>query len=51
MSVVVLQFADLLAERDLGEQIYAAYGPKGLGALVIAGIPARPLALPRPPSP
>lgn len=36
---VILQFADLLAERDLGDDIYRAYGPQGLGALVIAGIP------------
>src|SRR5688572_23684248 len=39
MSVVTLQFADLLAERDLGDAIYRAFGPTGLGALVIAGVP------------
>jgi len=39
MSVVTLQFADLLAERDLGDEIFKGFGPTGLGALVIAGIP------------
>jgi len=39
MSVVILKYEDLLSGKDLGDEIYKAYGPKGLGALLISGIP------------
>lgn len=38
-EVVTLQYADLASGKDLSKDILAAYGPKGLGALTIAGIP------------
>lgn len=38
-EVVTLQYADLVAGKDLSSEILRAYGPKGLGALTIAGIP------------
>jgi hypothetical protein len=38
-DVVTLQYADLVSGKDLSKDILAAYGPKGLGALTIAGIP------------
>lgn len=37
--VVTLKFEDLVAGKDLTEEIYEAYGPDGLGALTISGIP------------
>jgi len=39
MSVVVLKYEDLVSGKDLGDEIYKAYGPKGLGALLVSGIP------------
>ncbi len=39
MSLVTLQYQDLLDGKDLSAEIYRAYGPTGLGALTIAGIP------------
>jgi hypothetical protein len=38
-DVVTLQYADLVSGKDVSKDILAAYGPKGLGALTIAGIP------------
>ena len=40
MSVVSLTYESLLkGEASLPEKIFEAYGPGGLGALVISGIP------------
>ena len=39
MSIVTLQYQDLVDGKDLGDLIFQAYGPNGLGALTIAGIP------------
>eukprot|EP01128_Nolandella_sp_AFSM9_P011404 TRINITY_DN811_c0_g1_i1.p1 TRINITY_DN811_c0_g1~~TRINITY_DN811_c0_g1_i1.p1 ORF type:complete len:368 (+),score=44.68 TRINITY_DN811_c0_g1_i1:42-1106(+) len=39
MALVTLQYSDLLAGKDLSEELYRAYGPDGLGALSVAGIP------------
>lgn len=38
-SIVTLQYDDLVAGKDVSEDILQAYGPDGLGALTIAGIP------------
>eukprot|EP00698_Gefionella_okellyi_P004848 TRINITY_DN14482_c0_g1_i1.p1 TRINITY_DN14482_c0_g1~~TRINITY_DN14482_c0_g1_i1.p1 ORF type:complete len:389 (+),score=91.79 TRINITY_DN14482_c0_g1_i1:59-1225(+) len=37
--LVRLDYADLLAGRDVSDAVYAAYGPKGLGALTIKNVP------------
>eukprot|EP01129_Flabellula_baltica_P017359 TRINITY_DN9602_c0_g1_i1.p1 TRINITY_DN9602_c0_g1~~TRINITY_DN9602_c0_g1_i1.p1 ORF type:complete len:376 (+),score=87.03 TRINITY_DN9602_c0_g1_i1:29-1156(+) len=39
MSLVTLSYQDLLDGVDLTDQIFEAYGPNGLGALTISGIP------------
>jgi hypothetical protein len=39
MSLVTLKYEDLVTEKDLTEEIYKAFGPNGLGALTISGIP------------
>jgi hypothetical protein len=38
-EVVTLKYEDLIAGKDLTEEIFRAYGPTGLGALTISGIP------------
>ena len=38
-DVVVLQYSDLLAEKDLTSEIEKAYGPEGLGILAVEGAP------------
>lgn len=38
-QLVTLHYNDLLAGVDLSKDIQRAYGPSGLGALTIAGIP------------
>jgi isopenicillin N synthase-like dioxygenase len=38
-ALVTLQYQDLVDGKDLGDSIFTAFGPNGLGALSIAGIP------------
>ena len=38
-TLVSLRYSDLVADIDLSDQIEQAYGPAGLGALTISGIP------------
>jgi hypothetical protein len=38
-KVVSLDYNDLVANRDLSEPLYEAYGPMGLGALTVRNIP------------
>eukprot|EP00946_MAST-07B_sp_MAST-7B-sp1_P003780 g3780.t1 len=38
-DVVVLQYDDLVADRDLTASIKAAFGPDGLGILAVQGVP------------
>ena len=38
-KLVTLKYEDLVADKDLSEQLYEAYGPNGLGALTVSGIP------------
>jgi hypothetical protein len=38
-KVVTLRYEDLIAGKDLTDEIFEAYGPDGLGALTISGIP------------
>eukprot|EP00697_Spironema_sp_BW2_P017115 gnl/Spiro4/8678_TR4535_c0_g1_i1.p1 gnl/Spiro4/8678_TR4535_c0_g1~~gnl/Spiro4/8678_TR4535_c0_g1_i1.p1 ORF type:complete len:386 (+),score=57.22 gnl/Spiro4/8678_TR4535_c0_g1_i1:102-1160(+) len=37
--VVTIPYADLMSSKDLSEPVLEAYGPGGLGALTISGIP------------
>ena len=37
--VVTIAYEDLVSGKDLSEQIFEAYGPNGLGALTVSGIP------------
>jgi hypothetical protein len=37
--LVTLAYEDLVSGKDLTEDIYRAYGPEGLGALTVSGIP------------
>lgn len=39
MSLVQLRYQDLIDGKDLTEEIFRAFGPEGLGALTISGIP------------
>jgi isopenicillin N synthase-like dioxygenase len=39
VGVVTLSYADLVAGKDLTNEIYEAYGPDGLGALTVSDIP------------
>jgi isopenicillin N synthase-like dioxygenase len=39
MSIVILKYEDLVTGKDLSEEIFEAFGPNGLGALTISGIP------------
>jgi isopenicillin N synthase-like dioxygenase len=41
-DVVTLAYEDLLHHRDLGDAIARAYGPEGLGLLVVRGVPDFP---------
>jgi len=43
-KVVRLQYADLMAGKDMGKEIEEAYGPKGLGILTVSGVPHYPLS-------
>jgi len=36
---VTLKYEDLVAGKDLGNEIYKAFGPDGLGAIAISGVP------------
>eukprot|EP00808_Paulinella_micropora_P018464 g50016.t1 len=38
-ALVTIHHKDLLAGKDLTKEVLAAYGPNGLGALAIAGVP------------
>jgi isopenicillin N synthase-like dioxygenase len=39
MALVVLEYDDLLSDKDLSEQILAAYGAGSVGALGVRGVP------------
>lgn len=39
VALVSLAYADLVAGKDLSKEIFEAYGPGGLGALTISGVP------------
>ena len=39
MDLVTLAYADLAAGKDLTADVLRAYGPSGLGALTVSGIP------------
>lgn len=38
-AIIVLEHRDLLSGEDLTEELKQAFGPKGLGALAIRGVP------------
>lgn len=39
MSLVVIEYSDLISEKDLSDDILRAYGSESIGALAIRGIP------------
>lgn len=39
MALVTLKYEDLVAGKDLTEEVFRAFGPEGLGALTVSGIP------------
>jgi hypothetical protein len=41
-QLVAIAYEDLVSGKDVTEQIFKAYGPGGLGALTISGIPQYP---------
>ena len=38
-GLVIIEYADLVAGKDLSEVILRAFGTEGLGALAVRGIP------------
>jgi hypothetical protein len=40
--LVSIPYEDLLSGKDVSELVFKAYGPGGLGALTISGIPNYP---------
>ena len=40
--LVVIAYEDLMSGKDVTEQVFQAFGPGGLGALTISGIPKYP---------
>ena len=38
-ALVTIKYEDLASGKDVTEEIFRAYGPDGLGALTVSGIP------------